>query len=250
MILCLSPHLDDAVFSAGAFIAASTAAGEAVVVATVFTASIPGATGFALRCQTDKGYGPEVDYMALRRAEDLEACHILGAGVEHWGFAEAPHRGYESPAALFAGMHDTTAERRLCEEIARRITIAIGAHRPTQILYPIGAGHHVDHLVLIRAVDQVRSANREITWRQWYDQPYVARHPELLGGAAFAKTPDGSPPPEAAVLARKWRACAAYASQVGYQFYGALGEVRPDGADDAARIAAVLGGREWLRAPT
>jgi len=69
MILFVSPHLDDAVFSAGAFIA-RIARDHDVVVATVFTASMPAPTGFALACQTAKGIASDTDYMALRRAED------------------------------------------------------------------------------------------------------------------------------------------------------------------------------------
>ena len=243
MILCLSPHLDDAVFSAGAFVAESTAAGEAVLIATIFTATVPEPTGFALRCQTDKGYGPEVDYMALRRAEDVEACGIVGAEVEHWGFAEAPHRGYASAVELFAGVHDTAAEHYLVTALAERIEASVGTHRPSEVWYPAGAGDHVDHLVLIRAVDRMRASWPEVAWGQWYDQPYVARNPGVF---AFAKTNIKSEASDAS-LARKWRACAAYASQVEYQFYGALGESRPPDADDAVRIAGVLGTREWLR---
>ena len=39
-----------------------------VTVVTCFTRSVPDPQGFALACQLDKGLGPEVDYMALRRA--------------------------------------------------------------------------------------------------------------------------------------------------------------------------------------
>ena len=48
-------------------------------------------------------------------------------------------------------------------------------------------------------------------------------------------------------LDAKLRACAAYASQVGYQFYTALGEERAARADDVRRIGEVLGGREYVR---
>ena len=246
MVLCLSPHLDDAAFSAGAYIAKLTAAGESVVVATVFTATVLRPEGFALRCQTDKGYGVEVDYMAVRRAEDVEACGILGAEVEHWGFAEAPHRGYESARELFDGLHESVAEQKLSIQLVERIREAIGVFQPSQILYPIGAGDHVDHLLLIMAVDLVRGAYPEMSWWQWYDQPYVARNSEE---STVVKTDGRLYEASGAGLAKKWRACAAYRSQVGYQFYGALGEERPAHADDEARIAAVIGEREWFVVP-
>ena len=77
-VLAISPHLDDAAFSAGGLLA-TLARAHRVVVATVFTQSVPAPTGFALRCQTDKGLAPEEDYLALRRAEDAAACAALGA---------------------------------------------------------------------------------------------------------------------------------------------------------------------------
>ena len=73
LALALSPHLDDAAFSCGGLLAGLSAAGWRVVVATVFTASVPEPKGFALACQTDKGLDPSVDYMALRRTEDAAA---------------------------------------------------------------------------------------------------------------------------------------------------------------------------------
>ena len=80
------------------------------------------ATGFALACQTDKGLAPEVDYMALRRDEDAAALARLGVRGEHLGLLEAPHRGYDSPAALFAG-------RRAGDDVAGAVTEALGADR-------------------------------------------------------------------------------------------------------------------------
>ena len=74
---------------------------------TIFTASVPDPQGFALRCQTDKGIPPEVDYMALRRAEDAAFTTFANVhDTRHWDYREAPHRGYESPADLFAGVRD------------------------------------------------------------------------------------------------------------------------------------------------
>ena len=81
--LAISPHLDDAVFSAGGTLAHLATAGWRVVMATVFTASVPEPKGFALACQLDKGLSPEVDYMGLRRDEDLTAADELGVEAVH-----------------------------------------------------------------------------------------------------------------------------------------------------------------------
>ena len=242
MTLLLSPHLDDAAFSLGAYAAGLALADVRVLVATVFTKSVPQPRGFALACQTDKGYGPDVDYMAMRRAEDVAASEVLGTQVAHWGFAEAPHRGYGSPAALFAGVKGGAAEEKLVVQIAERLEQTLLEHRPLDVFYPLGIGDHVDHEVVIRAVERVRPDHHNVRWRQWYDQPYVARN----GVTRSADAEEIAWPADSEALALKWRACAAYRSQVAYQFWGAVGEERPADADGVARVAALLGRREWV----
>lgn len=101
--LALSPHLDDAAFSCGGTLHRLAQAGWDVTMATLFTGSVRDPQGFALACQTDKGLGPQVDYMALRRDEDAAAARSLGIVARHLPFREAPHRGYGSAPELFAG---------------------------------------------------------------------------------------------------------------------------------------------------
>ena len=124
-VLALSPHLDDAAFSAGGTLARLARAGHAVTVATVFTESVSRPAGFALRCQTDKGLAPDADYMAIRRAEDLAACARLGAEALHLDLPEAPHRGYDSPEALFAGVH--SADRHTWRDVLTALRALVSA---------------------------------------------------------------------------------------------------------------------------
>ena len=99
----ISPHLGDAIFSAGGTLAQRAAQSWQVVVATCFTQSVHSPAGFALACQLDKGLSVDVDSMALRRKEDYTACAAIGTGTGfvHLPLPEAPHREYESAAALF-----------------------------------------------------------------------------------------------------------------------------------------------------
>jgi hypothetical protein len=118
--VAVSPHLDDAVFSAGGTLAALAAAGWRVRVVTCFTASVADPSPFALSTQLDKGLGAEIDYMALRRAEDAAALQRLGAEPVHLPLPEAPHRGYTSAPDLFAGQHaDDDVTGPLTEALAR-----------------------------------------------------------------------------------------------------------------------------------
>ncbi len=214
--LFLSPHLDDVAFSCGALAALLRDQGWRTVLATVFTRSVVPAEGFALACQLDKGLDAGVDYMALRRDEDRDAARILGFGeCLHLGLEEAPHRGYDSPAALFGAVR---GDDRAWQAVAE---LAVGLERsmaPSLVLAPQGLGDHVDHLQVARAV---REAVRAPVW--WYrDTPYAIRHGEAaapaplagLGGVAVAAD---------AAMARKTAAACAYRSQVGFQFGGEAG---------------------------
>ena len=102
--LFLSPHLDDVAFSCGGTLTRLIAEGWQVRLCTVFTASVPDPQGFALACQMDKGLAADVDYMALRRAEDDEFARLAGVlDSIHLTYREAPHRGYSDAPDLFRG---------------------------------------------------------------------------------------------------------------------------------------------------
>jgi LmbE family N-acetylglucosaminyl deacetylase len=203
-VLAVSPHLDDAVFSAGGVLARLADAGHEVTVGTCFTATVPGPTGFALACQTDKGFGPQVDYMALRRAEDAAAVAVLGCVPVHLPLPEAPHRGYGSAPELFGGV-------RAGDEVWRDVAALLEPIEADVLLAPQGLGGHVDHLHVVRAV---ATLGRPTGW--WRDAPYVLRAPSappashLPAGLAELRLAQDAQ--------RRADACACYASQLGYQF--------------------------------
>ncbi len=210
--LAISPHLDDAVFSCGGPLAELSDAGWAVTVATVFTGSVAHPAGFALACQLDKGLAPTVDYMALRRGEDLAACRSLGAAIRWLPFLEAPHRGYHSADALFGATLDgDDADLRMAASLDGLIDVL----SPDLLLGPQAIGGHVDHVLTVRAM--ARLARRPTLW--WRDFPYAAR--AASRAAPFADAMAALDERSVAVdVARKRRACAMYATQIGYQFGG------------------------------
>jgi LmbE family N-acetylglucosaminyl deacetylase len=271
--LFVSPHLDDVAFSCGATVAALAARGWDAHVVTVFTRSVPAPRGFALECQTSKGIAPEVDYMAARRQEDAAAARALGA-APHWlAHAEAPHRGYHSAPALFAGVVD--ADRDAWRPVLADLAALADRLDPALLFAPQAIGGHVDHRHVVAAVARL-AADRAAGGRPlpvaWYrDTPYIIRHPGALPPAPLV---DPDPPlaevalwADAAALAAKLDACAAYATQLGFQFGGeaamrealtrlaaaegargaeAVGEVAAGGAAEVIaagpRAAAALGG--------
>jgi LmbE family N-acetylglucosaminyl deacetylase len=212
--LAFSPHLDDAAFSCGGTLAALAAAGWRVVVATVFTRSMPNPTGFALACQLDKGLGEAVDYMALRRSEDEASMRALGASPIWLPFPEAPHRGYGSAPELFA---PPRPDDRTGETIAPALRALTDAETPDLILAPQAIGGHVDHVAVARAVAHLPDCP-PVLW--WSDFPYVLKVPaERAAGVPFGAQAVEVAPDQAA-RARKRQACHAYVSQIGFQFGG------------------------------
>lgn len=218
--LALSPHLDDAAFSAGGLLATMAADGWRVVMATLFTQSVPDPKGFALACQLDKGLSPDVDYMALRRAEDGLAAEALGiAPPLHLPFREAPHRGYASAPELFA---EIRCDDPIDRDLAPALSELIASETPDLILCPQAVGGHVDHVQVVRALRGLAPA-APILW--WRDFPYTVREAapkEPLAGL-FADLPARAFALDGEAQGRKLAACAAYASQIGFQFGGEAG---------------------------
>ncbi|KMO39099.1 GlcNAc-PI de-N-acetylase [Methylobacterium variabile] len=238
--LALSPHLDDAAFSCGGTLAQLASGGWRVVMVTLLTASVPDPTGFALACQLDKGLGPDVDYMALRRDEDRAAAAALGLHPPvHVALREAPHRGYASAPELFA---ETRPDDTLADDLGLLLARLMDEAVPDLLLAPQGVGGHVDHVQLVRALTALAPACPVLWWR---DFPYTVRHPDprepfrdAFAGLA-SLTVRLSPDEEAA----KHAACAAYASQIGFQFGGPAGlaeRLSAEGAREHFRLAGTL----------
>ena len=218
--LALSPHLDDAAFSCGGTLARLAGSGWRVVMATVFTASVPAPQGFALACQLDKGLGPEVDYMALRRGEDARAAAHLGiAPPVHLPFREAPHRGYGSAPELFAAPR---ADDAVAAEIAPALAALIGESAPDLLLAPQAIGGHVDHVWM---VDALRGLGLALPVLWWRDFPYTVRaaEPKQPLAPLFADLPEIVVASGREGERAKREACAAYASQIAFQFGGLAG---------------------------
>ncbi len=218
--LFISPHLDDVAFSCGGTLAAWADAGRCCVLLTCFTQSVVRPAGFALACQTDKGIAPDVDYMALRRAEDRRAAAILGAEeVVHLELPEAPHRGYHSAKALFRGPHREDAIWRDLREL-----LAVHVAQADVVVVPQGLGDHVDHVQTRLALSGL--GGDRLAYR---DTPYALR---------AAPAPRPGERAERIPLDRKLDACAAYGSQLGFQFGGEAAM-----RDTLAAFAAAEGAR-------
>jgi LmbE family N-acetylglucosaminyl deacetylase len=173
--LVISPHLDDAVLSAGGSIAAWTAAGERVVIATCFTNGPPSLD------EVSPGMRKWADYPA-RRLEDAAACAAVGAEVRWLGHVE---RAFRRP--FLTGMkHFTTPPDRGGFATLAEVTASLDVLTdldPHRILIPFGIGNHVDHVETMIAATDWAIANGWFDRLRFYEDFYALstrirrRHP-------------------------------------------------------------------------
>lgn len=203
-IVAISPHLDDAAFSVGGLLAAHARAGGRVTIVTCFTGNVAKPAGFALACQLDKGLPADVDYMALRRAEDAAACAVIDAAPVHLPLLEAPHRGYHSAPELFDGRRDDDS---MLAPLTAALSAEIEALAPDLLLGPMAIGNHVDHWLVRDALAAIG-----VPVLLWEDWPYLRRSERPAGVAARVHQLSD------ADRADRLAMCAAYTSQIGFQF--------------------------------
>ncbi len=177
-IIYLSPHLDDAVLSAGGLIHDQVAGGEKVEIWTLMS-GFPGLeelSDFAMKMHTEWGTTTGVQTVRTRRAEDRRAAAVLGARPRHFGFLDCIYRRdadgrplYEE--ALYTPPH--ACDAGLPAQIAEAISQVL--HDDDVIVCQLGVGEHVDHVL-------VRKAAELLGHPLLYDAdlPYLLNHPDEL----------------------------------------------------------------------
>jgi LmbE family N-acetylglucosaminyl deacetylase len=152
MWLVISPHLDDAVFSCGAWLIDH----PGCLVLTLF-AGLPAdawrqSTGWDRR----SGFASAAEAIATRRGEDIVALASLEARPLHLEFVDAQY-GEAAPQGA----------------LAAAIAEVLDRHRPTGVLGPLGL-FHSDHL-LAREATALALAGRGLEERLYEDLPYAAQ---------------------------------------------------------------------------
>lgn len=209
----LSPHFDDAIFSCGGLIHSLVAAGLPVEIWTLCAGSPPDAppSEFAASLHTRWGLnGAEV--VAVRRAEDIAACALLGAVPRHLPLPDCIYRRdvggaflYASEEAIFGPLHPDDIARQA--ELANWLLRDLG---PQDDLYvPLAVGNHVDHQLARRVAGSLGCP-----LYYYADVPYALR-PDVEFEALLPQTADHQVRPISESALKAWgTACLAYASQI------------------------------------
>ncbi len=150
----LSPHLDDAALSCGGRIAQATAAGQTVLVLTVFTGDEPAGPLSALAARLHELWGMARGVPQARRAEDQAACQVLGAEVRHWDLRECIYRSDAHGNPLYTTFDHIFGAVHPADPAAREIGARLAQLPPSQRVYaPLTVGHHVDHQLVRQAAE-------------------------------------------------------------------------------------------------
>ena len=200
-VLLVSPHLDDAVISCGAFLLAHPGAS----VATLFAASPGEYTNPLNEWDTECGFQPGDDTMAVRRGEDCRALAETGGAVPRWlDFCQNSHVARADPGAIPDGAVDALVTAIV--DLQARVVVA-----------PLGLGHP-DHIACHATALAVRERTPGTYWLWYSDLPY-AYIPRVLSArfralhrTGFVATP--ACPVLSHDFAAKWRALCEYTTQV------------------------------------
>lgn len=200
----LSPHLDDVTLSCGGQIFQRTQKGQRIVIITVTAGDAPEHLSSFAQMQHNAmqlGENP----VSQRRAEDKEACSILGAEYLHWPILDCIYRVdqltkrplYQSNSAIFGMVNPV--EYDLLDVLMTQLP----THK--QLVAPLGIGNHIDHQITTMAA-------KSFCTHFYPDYPYTQRN-------NYQSPPNAIniPLTKIAIQARV-EAIAAYASQVPHLF--------------------------------
>jgi LmbE family N-acetylglucosaminyl deacetylase len=173
----LSPHLDDAVLSAGGLIYEQSHSGIPVEIWTFMCGYAPEAavSPFAEMLHQMWGFSSAEETTRMRREEDKQAAAILGASVRHFDFLDCIYRRGSNGEWLYSDVftpphpEDTDVPTQIAETISPRL-------EPDDVLVcQLAVGSHVDHVLVRQGAELLgRSLRYDI------DVPYIFYKPEEL----------------------------------------------------------------------
>jgi LmbE family N-acetylglucosaminyl deacetylase len=232
----ISPHLDDAVLSAGGYLYDISRSGTLVEIWTVCCGfPQPGEPSpFAQVLHFQWGFSSAEETVRLRRAEDVNAAAAVGAKAVHFDFLDCIYRrgpdgAWLYPQEVFVPPHAAEAD------LPAKMTAALAARlQPDDVVAcQLAIGRHVDHVTVRKAAEGL---GRPLVY--FADIPYLLNSPEQLGAASTGMQARVQPVSESGLEA--WQAgVAAYVSQISMLFE------RPEQMREAIQGYGRPGIRTW-----
>ena len=173
----LSPHLDDAVLSAGGLISDQSRAGIPVEIWTFMCGYAPeeDVSPFAQLLHSMWGFSSAEETTRMRREEDKQAAAMVGAKVLHFDFLDCIYRRGAGGEWLYSDVfmppspEDADIPARIAETISSRL-------EPDDVLVcQLAVGSHVDHVLVRQGAELL-----ERSLRYDIDVPYIFYKPEEL----------------------------------------------------------------------
>ncbi len=153
----LSPHLDDAVLSAGGLIYEQTRSGTPVEIWTFMCGDphLDEYSPFAQLLHARWGFSSGAEASRMRREEDRRAAEIVGAKPVHFDFLDCVYRRSPNGEWLYAEI--AIPPRPEDAQLPDRIASAISARLlPDDVLVcQLSVGSHVDHVLVRKAAERL-----------------------------------------------------------------------------------------------
>jgi LmbE family N-acetylglucosaminyl deacetylase len=210
----ISPHLDDAVLSAGGLIYDQTRAGMDVEIWTLLCGfpATEELSPLAQELHSQWGIPTASEVTTARRAEDVNAANIVGAKTVHFDFLDCIYRRGKNGDWLYSDVFISPHEDD--EDLIVQMAESISARlKPTdQLVCQFGLGSHLDHVLVRRAVELLQ---RPLLYDA--DIPYLIKSPAELASKTAGMRANTHRITDSGL--RSWQeASAAYESQIGTLF--------------------------------
>lgn len=180
----LSPHLDDAVLSAGGLIYEQTKSGVPVEIWTFMCGYPPDLpegeySTFAQQQHVQWGFVSAVEGIRIRREEDKNAAARIGASTLHFDFLDCIYRRGVNGEWLYYGISEPPHEEDA--DIPSQIAEAVSVHltRDDVLVCQLSVGSHVDHVLVRQAAELLGRPLHYVV-----DIPYLFHKPHELESKA------------------------------------------------------------------
>ena len=169
----LSPHLDDGALSCGGLLWDLAQNGHQVEIWTMMAGDPPDENYSPFAQQNHLAWDMTgAEAAAMRRAEDQQACEVLGVGYRHFDWPDAIYRRDQETGEPVVNnnseLFGKPPEKPLVSEISHLLTTQLP--HDSVLVSPMGLGMHIDHL----AVKLAAKATGRVNYF-YADYPYILK---------------------------------------------------------------------------